>query len=73
MHFQGIIHRDIKPSNILWTSEGIAKLTDFGVSHLVYETENEKKDENTLDLNRTAGSPAFFAPELCICKLKSNS
>jgi tetratricopeptide (TPR) repeat protein len=34
-HANGIIHRDLKPENVIVTSQGIAKLTDFGLSRSV--------------------------------------
>ena len=67
LHYQGVIHRDIKPANLLYTwdlrenkKHLIIKITDFGVSH--FSTTNKEDPE----LEKTVGSPAFFAPELCV-------
>ena len=67
LHFHGIIHRDIKPANLLWTSPDpllrTVKISDFGVSHV---TDAISQNGDVAALRRkTAGSPAFFAPELC--------
>eukprot|EP00899_Mesostigma_viride_P022758 jgi/Mesvir1/3667/Mv14958-RA.1 len=57
LHFQGVIHGDIKPENILVDDKGNCKLTDFGVSHL-FTNGNDQ-------LLRAPGTPAFTAPECC--------
>ncbi|KAI7893391.1 kinase-like domain-containing protein [Mucor mucedo] len=68
LHYQGIIHRDIKPANLLLTRDRIVKISDFGVSyfnqHLAGHVE-QYDDEIDRELAETAGTPAFFAPELC--------
>jgi len=75
LHYHGIIHRDIKPANLLWTQDHRVKISDFGVSFLGrpirdYEDgcdgeETTGLEQNELELAKTAGTPAFFAPELC--------
>ncbi|GAA5941473.1 serine/threonine-protein kinase [Sporobolomyces koalae] len=73
LHYQGIIHRDIKPANLLWTEDhSTVKISDFGVSHvsdaLLRASPDDTPAPNGEDdkaLRKTAGSPAFFAPELC--------
>ncbi|KAF2788108.1 kinase-like protein [Melanomma pulvis-pyrius CBS 109.77] len=75
LHYQGIIHRDIKPANLLQTSEHRIKISDFGVSYLGRrasedsageQSESEVVDyDDAIELAKTVGTPAFYAPELC--------
>ena len=53
-HQHGIAHRDVKPQNILMTADSTVKLTDFGVSIFV-------DDSNQL---HREGSIAFLPPEI---------
>ncbi|KAK9447132.1 kinase-like domain-containing protein [Limtongia smithiae] len=61
LHSKGIIHRDIKPANLLMNKDGITKISDFGVSY----SSGLSGEDDELELAKTAGTPAFFAPELC--------
>lgn len=76
LHYQGIIHRDIKPANLLWTADYRVKISDFGVSYLgkpIREDDNNEEIaeadsailDEAIELAKTVGTPAFYAPELC--------
>lgn len=75
LHYQNVIHRDIKPANLLVTREHRIKISDFGVSYLgrqkTDETNGEQSEsdfqevDDAIELAKTVGTPAFYAPELC--------
>ncbi|KAI7834879.1 kinase-like domain-containing protein [Kickxella alabastrina] len=59
LHYVGVLHRDLKPQNLLCNKAGRVKISDFGI-----DFKYDEKDEER-ELAKTAGTPAFFAPEMC--------
>ncbi|MEO8844619.1 MAG: serine/threonine-protein kinase [Kofleriaceae bacterium] len=55
-HAGSILHRDVKPENIMIRHDGIVKLMDFGISHMV-------DLERLTVTGQLLGSPAYMAPE----------
>ncbi len=55
-HTRGIIHRDLKPQNVLLTTDGVAKVTDFGIAVAFAET-------SLTQTNSMLGSVHYLSPE----------
>ncbi len=59
MHFAhqaGIIHRDLKPTNVLFSADGIPKITDFGLAKRLNENGHTESGQ-------VLGSPSYIPPE----------
>ena len=56
-HRVGIVHRDLKPSNILFSVEGVPKITDFGLAKRL------GSDSDQTESGQVMGSPSYMAPE----------
>ena len=56
-HDAKIIHRDLKPSNVLFDSDGIPKITDFGLAKRL------ESDSRQTETGQIMGTPCYMAPE----------
>ncbi len=65
MHSKSCIHRDVKPANILFDAQGNAFLSDFGLSKVIMETEDEDHSSMTA-AGAVVGTPSYVAPEIVL-------
>jgi eukaryotic-like serine/threonine-protein kinase len=56
-HRAGIVHRDLKSVNILFTADGVPKITDFGLAKRL------EMDEGHTHTGQVMGTPSYMAPE----------
>jgi TolB-like protein/predicted Ser/Thr protein kinase len=66
-HERGVLHRDLKSANVVITSEGRAKVLDFGLAKRLSEIEMSDVTRSLASLTSpgmVAGTPAYMAPEL---------
>jgi eukaryotic-like serine/threonine-protein kinase len=69
-HEHGVIHRDLKPSNLGLTSDGLLKILDFGLAHLVRSDETKAQVTTATEsaIGHVVGSPPYMAPEQLLGK-----
>jgi serine/threonine protein kinase len=56
-HGRGIIHRDLKPANILFTTEHMPKIVDFGLAKKIQDELTESVTGGVI------GTPCYMSPE----------
>ena len=54
-HEHGVAHRDVKPDNVLFTADGLVKVSDFGIAKLFEGT--------AASASGLLGTPLYMAPE----------
>src|SRR5579872_885731 len=66
-HEKGIVHRDLKPENLFLTTDGRAKILDFGLAKFTHSESDRSGDAPTMQVATEAGTllgtVGYMAPE----------
>jgi WD40 repeat protein/serine/threonine protein kinase len=64
-HEQGLVHQDVKPHNLMLTSQGMAKVTDFGLAKAGVGAPASPRatDRHSLLVSAGGMTPAYCSPE----------
>ncbi|MGW4076404.1 serine/threonine-protein kinase [Streptomyces asiaticus] len=57
-HAEGVVHGDVTPENVLITEDGVAKLTDFGISRALWS------EVTMTQTGGVRGKPPYLPPEV---------
>ena len=57
-HRVNLVHRDLKPSNVMVTTDGVAKVLDFGIAK-----RTGRQESNLTMTGAVVGTPRYMAPE----------
>ncbi|MBC7842788.1 MAG: serine/threonine protein kinase, partial [Gemmatimonadaceae bacterium] len=57
-HRVNLVHRDLKPSNVMVTTDGVAKVLDFGIAK-----QTGRKESALTMTGAVIGTPRYMAPE----------
>lgn len=69
LHEHGVAHRDIKPENLLICANGCLKISDFGVSEIIFDN----PDDEIKLCKGLSGSTNYIAPEVFEAKRSNES